>query len=112
MANNIERNHRLYGGFNPGIYDVLFTHGEMDPMRTIGVTEDLNPRSPAIVMPGESIVWFQYFSIFIFFFLLGISGNKDFGSPSDTDDPILLETKARARSLILQWIGYSENERL
>ena len=112
MESTIERNRRFYGGLNPGVYDVLFTQGEMDPMRTIGINEDLNPRSPAIVMSREWILCHEKLLQCFPFFSQVQSSNKDLGSPSDTDLPVLLNTKARARSLIFQWIGRSEPEEL
>jgi len=86
MQNSIRNSEVLFGGMNPQIEQVFFTHGELDPSRNKGPTEDLNPNAPVVVMSRQS-------------------ANRDFESSSDTDDEILLQTKARARELILQWIS-------
>lgn len=85
MTESIARTNQFFGGLNPHVYRVFFTHGEMDPRRSLGPQEDLNPNAPVVVMSLQS-------------------AGRDFGSPADTDYAVLLYTKARARELILQWI--------
>lgn len=46
----VDRTNRVYGGINPGVTNVIFTHGAMDPVRLYGITESLGPQAPAIVM--------------------------------------------------------------
>jgi thymus-specific serine protease len=47
------RMNTFFGGRNPDIRNVFFTNGELDPRRTLGVLEDLNEWSPAMVIPRE-----------------------------------------------------------
>lgn len=43
----------MYGGMNPEVTNVYFTHGSIDPWRVMGIQTDLNERSPAVVIPGN-----------------------------------------------------------
>lgn len=65
---NIDRKNVLYGGFSPVINNVYFTHGLIDPWRTMGIQTDLNNRSPADVIPGKFFVKVFCILIFIWFF--------------------------------------------
>lgn len=49
---NIERHNTMHGGLNPEVTNVIFTQGELDPWRSIGVQEDLNPDAPAFIING------------------------------------------------------------
>jgi len=53
MQINVERKNVMYGGMNPDVTNVYFTHGSIDPWRTMGIQTDLNDRSPADVVPGN-----------------------------------------------------------
>lgn len=53
MEEYIDRHNTIYGALNPDITYVLFTQGELDPWRTIGVQTDLNVNSPAFVIKGK-----------------------------------------------------------
>lgn len=44
---------RIFGGLNPGTLRTFLTHGEMDPIRTLGPSTDLNELSPVVVMSRE-----------------------------------------------------------
>lgn len=50
----IERKNTIYGGWNPEVDNVFFTHGQVDPWRTMGVQKDLNAFSPAAIIPGKN----------------------------------------------------------
>lgn len=50
MEETIARTNLMFGGLDPQIFNVFFTHGEMDPKRTLGPNEDINENSPAVVM--------------------------------------------------------------
>ena len=50
MEETIAKTNVFYGGMNPEINNVFLTHGEMDPSRSLGPNEDLNPQSPVVVM--------------------------------------------------------------
>lgn len=43
----------IFGGLNPGTYRTFFTHGEMDPLRSLGPSLDINSLSPVVVMSCE-----------------------------------------------------------
>lgn len=46
------RKNATYGGLNPSITNVVFTHGQLDPWRALGVQKSLNKDAIAIVIPG------------------------------------------------------------
>ena len=54
LANNVANTNIEYGGFQPSVSNVVFVHGSIDPWHAMGVVEDLNEFSPAIVIPGTS----------------------------------------------------------
>ncbi|CRK95838.1 CLUMA_CG009287, isoform A [Clunio marinus] len=85
MEELIGRTNEYFGGFNPHIYRVFFTHGEMDPRRSLGPSEDLNPNAPVVVMSLQS-------------------AGRDFGPTAEADYVVLQQTKARARALMTEWI--------
>jgi Serine carboxypeptidase S28 len=43
----------MFGGLRPNVRNVFFTHGGMDPLRTLGVTMDLNEDAPAVIISRE-----------------------------------------------------------
>jgi Serine carboxypeptidase S28 len=43
-----------YGGLNPNVTRVLYTHGTLDPWYLLGITENLNSETAVILMDGES----------------------------------------------------------
>lgn len=49
---NSDRLNVVHGGLNPEVTNVIFTHGKIDPWRTIGVQRDLNDFAPAFIIPG------------------------------------------------------------
>lgn len=49
---NIDHTNDMYGGFNPAVSNVYFTHGSLDPWHRMGVLHDLNKHSPSTVIPG------------------------------------------------------------
>lgn len=51
MNDNVHRTNVIYGGMNPAVTNVFFTQGQLDPWRPMGIQEDLNPSSPAVVIP-------------------------------------------------------------
>ncbi|XP_052868408.1 putative serine protease K12H4.7 [Anopheles cruzii] len=54
MEANVQRTNVIYGGWNPEVTNVFFTQGQLDPWRAMGIQEDLNEHSPAVVIPGAS----------------------------------------------------------
>lgn len=51
MEENINRTNQMYGGLNPQVSRVFFTHGQLDPWRLVGIQENLNEHAPATVVP-------------------------------------------------------------
>lgn len=54
MEDSIAITNELFGGRNPRSYRILMTHGEMDPMRTLGPNENLNSQAQVITINLES----------------------------------------------------------
>ncbi|XP_053671932.1 putative serine protease K12H4.7 [Anopheles nili] len=54
MQNNAAHTNVKYGGWNPEVTNVFFTQGQLDPWRAMGIQQDLNDQSPAVVIPGAS----------------------------------------------------------
>jgi Serine carboxypeptidase S28 len=50
MQASVEATRGAFGGLNPHVYRVFFTHGEMDPRRSLGPADDINDNSPVVVM--------------------------------------------------------------
>lgn len=57
MIQNIERFNNIRGGLTPGATNVLYTHGQFDPTRSIGVQTTDHPSSPAIIILGKITVF-------------------------------------------------------
>lgn len=78
-----------HGGINPAVTNVLFSHGEMDPWRTIGVLEDLNESSPAIVIEN-------------------VSQAADLRHFNPNDSQELLDARQAIRRQIRYWIAHDQ----
>lgn len=55
---SINHTNDLYGGFNPSVTNVYFSHGSLDPWHRMGVLSDLNEHSPSAVIEGWLAVLF------------------------------------------------------
>jgi serine protease 16 len=88
MEDTINSVNRNFGGLNPSIYRIFLTHGEMDPIRSLGPSNDLNALSPVIVMSLQS-------------------HSRDMGSIDDTDYVVLQNTKRQVQQAIFDWIEYA-----
>lgn len=87
LQERVRRTNLIFGGANPNVTNVFFTHGEMDPKRTSGRLSDLNPSSPAVVIPDYS-------------------ASQDFGSLNPAEDTFFMhQTKLRVRELVRLWIS-------
>lgn len=53
MDETIAKTNVFYGGLDPSVHNVFFTHGEMDPRRSLGPSVDINEHSPVVVMSRE-----------------------------------------------------------
>jgi hypothetical protein len=88
MADSINSVNAIYGGLNPNIYRIFLTHGEFDPIRSLGPEFDLNDLSPVVVMSLQS-------------------HSRDMGSPEGADYVILRQTKLRVQEAVNEWIEYA-----
>lgn len=85
---NIDRKNVMFGSWNARVTNVYFTNGLIDPWRAMGVQEDLNPSSPADVIPGASHC-------------------ADLLAISESDSPQMLAVKHRISYLVRIWLGDS-----
>jgi thymus-specific serine protease len=53
MEEGIARNNVFYGGLDPKVRNVFLTHGDIDPRRSLGPSEDLNEYSPVEIIPSK-----------------------------------------------------------
>merc|ERR1719334_1049255 len=84
-ASNIE-----YGGFHPGVSNVAFVHGSIDPWHAMGVLEDLNAAAPSFYVTGTSHCADMY--------------------PDSPDDPEeMTEARIEIGKLVKQWIANSRS---
>jgi serine protease 16 len=88
MQDTINSVNRNFGGLNPAVYRLFLTHGEMDPIRSLGPSNDLNQWSSVVVMSLQA-------------------HSRDMGSIDETDYIVLQNTKTRVRDTILIWIQYA-----
>ncbi|XP_055530179.1 thymus-specific serine protease [Wyeomyia smithii] len=86
LESNVARTNTVYGHMNPAVTNVFFTHGQLDPWRPMGIQEDLNEHSPAVVIPLASHC-------------------ADLGSISEYDSPEMRAAKERIFELIKMWLS-------
>lgn len=107
----------IYGGFKPGVTNVYFTHGSLDPWHPMGVLSDLNRHSPATVIKGVLLLLFSLEFTFLSYLKLncfmnfrlnsGISHCRDLGSINyKSDSPQLINSKVTVRNLVKRWLKY------
>lgn len=84
QSNSIRVNH-LYGGLNPRVTNVIFTHGMNDPWRTVGIQESLSPLAPALLISGHA-------------------QGGDLGAILETDSPQLIAAKNQIKDTLNTWI--------
>jgi hypothetical protein len=53
MADTVLGVNRIFGGLNPASNRLFLTQGELDPHRSLGPANDINPLSPVVVIPRE-----------------------------------------------------------
>lgn len=63
MDNMIARTNYMYGGVDPGVTNIFFTHGSIDPWHRMGILKNLNIYSPAALIPGKKFTLRQTFRI-------------------------------------------------
>ncbi|XP_040063933.1 putative serine protease K12H4.7 [Ixodes scapularis] len=82
----VERTNTFYGGLHPGVRNVTFPNGSIDPWHALGITKDL----------AEDVT-----SIYI----KGTAHCADMYPPSDKDLPELTEARERIAQLVGEWIS-------
>ncbi|CAB3371971.1 Hypothetical predicted protein [Cloeon dipterum] len=82
----VDRTNLEYGGLNPDVTRVLYTHGSLDPWHALGRETDLSPESPVILIAGHSHC-------------------RDIGSPSSTDSADLINARNRVIQIIGDWLA-------
>lgn len=54
MDRNANLFNTLHGGLQINVTNAIFTHGERDPLRALGIQNDPNESSPVFIVPGKS----------------------------------------------------------
>lgn len=116
---NMRHINTIYGGFKPGVTNVYFTHGALDPWHPMGVLSDLNKHAPSTVIKGTFTVrqaafssahrFGKYSGDFIRFLVVtvGISHCRDLGSINyKSDSAQLINSKVTIRNLVKRWLKY------
>lgn len=85
LEQNSKRTNIAFGGMRPNVTNSIFTHGSIDPWRTLGVMADLHDSALAIVIEGES-------------------HSKDLGSIHKNDSPALVEAKEAVLQIVRNWL--------
>lgn len=93
----------VFGGKQPAVSKVIFTHGELDPFRSLGVQSDLNDESPVIVIPRKFVYNIIIHFCLYYMFFLGASHASDMDSIGEDDWPELVEAKEMVRDTIFRW---------
>lgn len=107
MEDSIAESNVIFGGLDQRIYRVFYTHGELDPRHNLGPNADLNDKAPVVVMSCEfTLICFSFsFILILIFHSKSVqSFGRDFGSPSETDYAVLIETKETVRELLIEWV--------
>jgi hypothetical protein len=85
VESNVQRSNIIYGAMSPGVTNVYFTQGQLDPWRPMGIQEDYNESSPARVIPLASHC-------------------GDLGSISAYDNEEMVASKLLVKSLVASWL--------
>lgn len=109
FESRINHTNDLYGGFNPGVSNVYFTHGSFDPWHRMGVLSDVNKHSPAAVIPGivYHFIFLDFNLIFTPNIFVGISHCSDLGSINyKSNSKELINSKVQILNLVKKWLKY------
>lgn len=88
---NFARFNTVRGGLNPGASNVFYTHGQLDPTRTVGVQTTFEESSPVLVINGAS------------------QGN-DLGPSSEDDSADLTEAREVIRYRLYNYIRQAQRD--
>jgi hypothetical protein len=73
--------------------NIYFTHGELDPWHSNGITNALNPEAPVTILPLSAHV-------------------SDLGSIADYDSPEMKASKRKVMELVQKWLKKVEEKNL
>jgi len=88
----VRRTNIIYGSFNRHLTNIYFTHGELDPWHSNGITDALNDDAPVTILPLSAHV-------------------SDLGSIADYDSPAMKASKKKVKELIRHWLKIVEEKR-
>ena len=54
LKRGIQLTNTEYGGLKTSVTNVVFVHGSLDPWHALGITQDLSPSAPAILIEGTA----------------------------------------------------------
>lgn len=87
----VQRTNDKYGGYNPNVENVFFTHGEVDPWRIMGIQQTQSELSPVVVISGAS-------------------HGQDLNEMKASDNSEMRAAKLKIKQLIEKWIQTKEPE--
>lgn len=85
---NSNRVNHLYGGLNPRVTHVLYSHGMNDPWRTVGIQESNNPLTPVLLISGHA------------------QGGELGPIDVEVDSPQLVAAKNRIKNTLNEWVQH------
>lgn len=109
FESNINHTNDMYGGFNPDVTNVYFTHGSLDPWHRMGVLSDLNKHSPSTVIPGKFECSFGILKLSLLneSYFAGISHCRDLGAINyKSDSKELINSKVTIMNLVKKWLRF------
>ena len=90
LKRGIQLTNTEYGNLNISVSNVVFVHGSLDPWHALGITRDVSPSAPAILIEGTAHCANLY-------------------PPSQDDPQQLKDARARIGKLIGHWIASQES---
>ena len=90
LKRGIQLTNTEYGGLKTSVSKVVFVQGSLDPWHALGITEDLSPSAPAILIEGTAHCANLY-------------------PPAEDDPQQLKDARLAIGKLIGIWIGQSNS---
>ncbi|KAJ6649828.1 Thymus-specific serine protease [Pseudolycoriella hygida] len=91
MNDNIARFNTIRGGLNPGASNVYYTHGQLDPTRSVGVQVTHFEAAPSLV-------------------ILGASQGNDLGPSSEDDTQALTDARELVKYALYRWMREAQRD--
>ncbi|XP_026278173.1 putative serine protease K12H4.7 [Frankliniella occidentalis] len=60
VKKGVERTNTVFGSWNPDVENVMFVNGKIDPWHALSVLEDVNDKSPAVLISSTSHCYDMY----------------------------------------------------